>query len=253
MVHYSDFWDTIAKNVDVILADIDKLEYHKIIFTDGSSIDADAIMLGTGYAETLPYFSDADCIALGLPHKKSVEPLGVTKEWERLESEAEKEILEKYPVLKSGPTIPEHFGDVDTELAPYRLYHGVGSLNGDPTIAFVGFAVHPNMFESSETTALWGVAYLDGCIKLPELEERKKDIAYTTAYMRLRIPTYGRLGNYYLYDKFAHHEQLLDKDLGLKGWIPKSWWGYWAHPSFPSNLRGLKDEYIEKYKHQIRD
>jgi hypothetical protein len=71
--------------------------------------------------------------------------------------------------------------------------------------------------------------------------------------MGLRIPTYGRLGNYYLYDKFAHNERLLSKDLGLKSWYPKSSWAYWTHPSFPSDLTGLKDEYLEKYGEQIQD
>jgi hypothetical protein len=251
MVHYSDFWDTVAQNVDIVRADIETLEYHKIILSNGSSIDADAILLGTGYLDKLPFFSDDDCIALGLPHKKSSEQLSEKIEWERLESNAEKEILKLYPVLKTEAEVPKHLGDIDTEMSPYRLYHGVGPLNGDPTIAFVGFAIHPNMFESAEVTALWAVAYLDGSIKLPEIEEMKKDVAYTNTYMRLRIPTYGRLGNFYLYDKFAHYDQLLDKDLGLKRWHPKGWWAYWTSPSMPNNLKGLKDEYLEKYCRQI--
>jgi hypothetical protein len=171
MVHQSDFWDTVAKTVDVVVADIEKLEYHKIIFTDGSSIDADALMLGTGYEEMVPFFSDADCIALGLPHKKSAEPAEVAREWETLEAAAEEEVFNRYSVLKTDTPVPKHFGDINTQLAPYCLYHGVGPLNGDPTIAFVGFTIHTNMFESSETISLWALAYLDGCIKLPKPEE----------------------------------------------------------------------------------
>ena len=208
-------------------------------------------MLGTGFEEKFPFFSDLDCIALGLPHKRSTEDPSESAEWERLESEAEKEILKLYPVLKNVPDVPEHLGDLDNNMTPYRLYHGAGPLNQDPTIAFVGFPIHSNMFESSEITALWGVAYLDGSVKLPTIEETKKDVAYTTAYMRLRIPTYGRLGNFYLYDKFAHLEQLLDQDLNLKSWHQSSWWAKWVAPHLPANLKGLKDEYIEKYGHQI--
>jgi hypothetical protein len=252
MVHFADFWDTIAKNVDVVRADVERLEYHKIVLSDGSVIEADALMLGTGYEEHVPFFSDQDCIALGLPHKISAESSTETAEWNQLEAEAEKSIFEKYPILKGGVGTPENYGDIDTKSAGFRLYHGVGPLNGDPTIAFVGFPVHPNMFESAEVTALWGVAYLDGSVKLPDAEARKKDVAFTTAYLRLRVPTYGRLGNYYLYDKFAHFEQLLDQDLGLTSWHPKSWWARWFHAPTPSNYKTLKDEYLEKYGSRIQ-
>jgi hypothetical protein len=247
MVQYPDFWDTVAKNVDVIRADIDKLDHHKIVLANGSSIDADAIMLGTGYVEKQPFFSDADCVTLGLPHKRSIEVPSEQQEWKRLEANAEKEILELYPVLKTEAEIPQHFGDIDVGMTPYRLYHGAGPLNGDPTIAFVGFALHTNMFESAEVIALWAIAYLDGRIKIPDLKDIQKSIAYTTAYMRLRVPTYGRQGNFYLYDKFAHDEQLLDQDLGLTSWHQKGWWKYWTSPTMPSNLKGLKEEYLEKY------
>jgi dimethylaniline monooxygenase (N-oxide forming) len=244
MIQYTDFWETVAQNVDIVRADIDKLASHKVILVDGSSIDADAIFLGTGYKDILPFFSDNDCIALGLPHDTSLESPVDAAEWKQLESEAEKKIIGLYPALGSTDHIPQHFGDVDLGRAPFRLYHGLGPLNSDPSVAFVGFCVHTNMFESAELAALWAVAYLDGNVEVPALEEMKKEIAYTTAYMRLRVPTYGRAGNFYLYDTFAHQTQLLDHDLHLKSWLPKSWWAKWFHPSLPSDFKGIKDEYL---------
>ena len=150
MVHYEDFWETIAKDVDVIHADIDMLEFHKIVFTDGTQLEADALMFGTGYVEKLPIFSEADCIKLGLPHDRGSEYPEETEEWTELEKEAENEVLTQYPVLAHPPGIPEHFGDIDMMTTPYRLYHGVGPLNNDRSIAFVGFAFHTNMFEAAE-------------------------------------------------------------------------------------------------------
>ena len=148
MVHYEDFWDTVAKNVDVYRADIDKLEFHRIVFTDGAQLEVDAFMLGTGYVEKFPFFSEANCINLGLPHGRGSESPEETEEWTRLEREAEKKVLIEYPVLAHPPGIPEHFGDIDTMSTPYRLHHGVGPLNKESSIAFVGFAIHPNMFKA---------------------------------------------------------------------------------------------------------
>lgn len=150
MLHYEDFWETIAKNVDVIRRDIDMLEFHKIVFTDGTQLESDALMFGTGYVEKFPFFSDADCIKLGLPHDRGSEHQEETEKWTYLEKAAEKGILARYPVLAHPPGIPEHFGDIDMMTTPYRLYHGVGTLNRDRSIAFVGFAFHPNMFEAAE-------------------------------------------------------------------------------------------------------
>jgi dimethylaniline monooxygenase (N-oxide forming) len=247
MIQFSDFWDTVARNVDVVRADIDRLEEHTIILADGSSLDADAILLGTGYKDVLPFFSEKDAAALGLPHDEAVEDPAETNDWTALESVAQKKVIELYPALGSKDRKPEHFGDINLKMTPFRLYRGVGPLNVDPTIAFPGFIISPNMFESAEITALWAVGYLDGNVSLPPLEDMRKEIAYVTAYLKLRLPTYGRIGNFYLYDKFAHQAQLLDKDLGLKSWYPKTWRKRWLAPVLPRDFKGIKDEYLEKY------
>jgi dimethylaniline monooxygenase (N-oxide forming) len=250
MVQYADFWETIAKNVTIIRADIEKLQYHEIILADGSSVGADAIMLGTGYEQRLHFFSDEDCIALGLPHEKIIEPLHKIMEWDHLEAVAEKEILKLYPAIRSNCRIPKDVGDINLKLAPFRLYHGIAPLNADRSIAFVGFPIWVNMFESAEITALWAVAYLDGKLKLPSTEDMRKDVAYTTTYLRLRVPTYGSLGNFYMYDRFAHQKQLLQHDLGLKSWHSNNWLVTWLRPRFPSSLKGIKKEYLNKYEYK---
>ena len=154
-------------------------------------------------------------------------------------------------MLKTRTVAPKHFGDINLNTTPYRLHRCVSPLNRDPTIAFVGVAIHTNMFESSEVLAVWATAYLDGSVKLPDEETMKKNIAYTNAYMRLRIPTYGRMANFYLYDKFPHYEQMLDQDLGLKSWHHQGWWAYYMHPTLPADFKGIIDEYLQKYRDQI--
>ena len=108
------------------------------------------------------------------------------------------------------------------------------------------------MFAEVLREGVWATAFLDGVIKLPDIEAMKKEIAYNNAYMRLRVPTYGRSGNFYIFDSFAHSDKLLDQDLGLTGWRRKGWWAYWTYPWVPANLKGLKEEYLEKYGNQIK-
>lgn len=108
------------------------------------------------------------------------------------------------------------------------------------------------MLAESSSESIWATAFLDGVVKLPDTEAMNREIAYNNAYMRLRVPTYGRGGNFYLFDSFAHCEKLLDQDLGLTSWHPKGWWAYWTHPYLPANLKGLKEEYLEKYGDEIK-
>jgi hypothetical protein len=204
-------------------------------------------VFATGYQQRLPFFSSKDCSSLGVPHEWADESPDKVKEWNQLECEAEAQILKAYPVLGNDKNIPEYLGDINPHLAPFRLYRGIAPLNRDPTIAFVGFAIWVNMFESAEITALRAIAYLDGNVKLPNIKEMKRTVAYTTTYMRLRIPTYGRIGNFYMYDRFAHQEQLLFRDLGLKSRCSQGLWTKWLRPSLPSDFRSIKDEYLEKY------
>lgn len=247
MVQYEDFWDTIANNVSVYRKDIDHLDYHKIVFTDGTDLEADALMCGTGYLETFPFFTEEECHRLGLPHNLDIESAAEREEWTRLEKEAEKDIIARYPILgRPYPDLPKYFGDIDMKSTPYRLHNVIGPMN-DRTIAFVGFSTHPNMFESGEVAGIWATAFLDGVVKLPDLQTMKREAAYTNAYMRLRIPTYGRYGNFYLFDTFPYFQKLLDQDLGLRSWHHKSWWAEWVVPFLPRNYKGLNDEYLQKY------
>lgn len=247
MIQYDDFWDTVAKSVNVYRKDIDHLEYHKILFTDGTELEAEGLMYGTGYLETFPFLTEEDSHRLGLPHNPNLESPEEREEWTRLEREAERQVLANYPILAHPhPDLPKHFGDIDMKSTPYRLHNVIGPMT-DRSIAFVGFATHPNMFEAAEIEGIWATAFLDGVVKLPDLQTMKEETAFRNAYMRVRIPTYGRYGNFYIFDTFPYNERLLEKDLGLKSWHHKTLWEEWTTPFLPKDYKGLKDEYLEKY------
>jgi dimethylaniline monooxygenase (N-oxide forming) len=248
-VHHDDFWDTIAQNVDVYREDIDHLEKGKIVFANGRSTDADAILCGTGFKDSFPFLTTEQCIYFGLPHPRAAESSGLQKEWADREAVAEKVVSKRFYRVTPPPKSPsdDKFGDVSPGHTPFRLYNCIAPI--DPSlnhsIAFVGFSTITNMFANSVLSAIWVTAYLDGKLKLPSEEEMKKDIAYTTTYMRLRNPTYGRVGNLYIFDYF----QYLDRLTGETGLFShrKSWWKEQFQPLLTQDLKGLKDEYIAKY------
>jgi len=247
MVQWDDFWDTIATQVDVCRKDIDRLESHKIFFTDGSELEADALMCGTGFKMPYPFFTEAELVRLGLPHNPNLESPTEREEWNRLEKEAEGQVIQQYPILAQPyPNLPEHFGDIDTRLTPFRLHQVIGPIT-DQSIAFVGVGTLSNMFEAVEVEAIWATGFLDGTVKLPDVETMKREVAFRNAYMRLRVPTYGHPGHFFLFDAFPYIEGLLERDLGLKSWHHKTLLEEWTSPYLPCDLKGVKDEYLEKY------
>ena len=251
--HHEDFWDVIAQNVDVYRVDIDHLEAGKIVFMDGGKIEVDAILCGTGFKDTIPFFTEKQCIQYGLPHSISAEPIELQKEWAELNRGAQKAVDARFysitPPLATPPT--DKLGDVDLQQAPFRLYNCIAPITSSfpsssrRNLAFVGFATLTNMFASSELCAIYATAYLDGTITLPSEQEVKKDIAYVTTYMRTRCPTYGRTGNYYICDFHQFIDRIMD-EVGLSSYR-KGWWKEGTEPLVMSDLRGLRREYIEKY------
>jgi dimethylaniline monooxygenase (N-oxide forming) len=248
IVHYADFWDTIAQNVDIYREDIDHIDENNIYLTSGASINSDAILCGTGFNESFPFLTPVQCIDLGLPHSISDEPPEITKEWTTLTQTADAKILKRFPRLANPPPLPENLGDISTSIAPYRLYNCIIplSVTQDRSIAFTGFANIPNMFACSEINAIYATAYLDGHLKLPPMKEMKEHIAYTSSYMRLRCPTYGLKGNFWNFDLFPYVDGLLG-EMGLSSYRHKGWWANWTSTFLIEDLRGLKDEYLKKY------
>jgi hypothetical protein len=229
--------------------DIHHLEKGKIVFTNGQSVEADAILCGTGFKDSIPFLTTEQCIELGLPHPQAEEPPELQKEWSERDAVAEKAVRERFYRVTSPPTPPpnDKFGDISPSHTPFRLYNCIAPI--DPSfnrsIAFVGFSTLTNMFTNSELSAIWATAYLDGNLNLPSEEEMKNDVAYTTTYMRLRNPTYGRVGNFYNFDYFPYVDRLMG-EVGLSSYR-KSWWREQFQPLLTQDLKGLKDEYIEKY------
>ncbi|CAD6442975.1 6da0d101-4a71-4fb8-bdfd-d3c7751095aa [Sclerotinia trifoliorum] len=68
LIHHDDFWDTVAKNVKVYRDDIQRLESRAIILEDGTVIDTDMLLCGTGWTRGYPFLTPQQTREFGLSH-----------------------------------------------------------------------------------------------------------------------------------------------------------------------------------------
>lgn len=241
MIQLEDFWSTIADKVRVHRNDISYLSEEGLQLEDGPSIPCDMILLGTGFKEAYPFFDESEHVRLGLQHApvKTADE----EEWRRLRTEADKEIVKAYPLLKEAPGYV-----AEPDKTPFRLYNAIAPLN-DPSIAFVGCVSVTSMFSAAQNQALWACAFLDGNANLPPKEEMKKRIAMMNQYSRRRYPWYGATSGIVFDLECVLYSDKLLEDLGLtshmSGW---SWWQYWFGVNFQSVYKGMLDEYKAKVK-----
>jgi len=64
--------------------------------------------------------------------------------------------------------------------------------------------------------------------------------------MKLRCPTYGLKGNFWNFDLFPYIDGCLG-EVGLNSYKRKGWWNDLTKTLLISDLKGLKDEYVEKF------
>ncbi|KAL9002554.1 MAG: hypothetical protein Q9180_009963, partial [Flavoplaca navasiana] len=182
LLNRADFWDTISPNVQVHLEDITHLQAKHVCLESGTEIPTDVLLCGTGWKPTsFDFFSVDDLIRLGLPHKLEDEPPEITKPWDQMVQQADREVLDRFPILAEPP---KHHHKA-SQTTPYRLYKGIAPLN-DSTIAFVGYFNVGNFFKGAECQAIWATAFLDGNLQLPSIDSRQLTIARHIAWCKRR-------------------------------------------------------------------
>lgn len=240
MIQRPDFWDTVARNVQVHRNDIERLNDHVVVLRDGPSIPMDVIVCATGFVNEFPFFTAEQRVTLGLSQPKSENV--IDNEWPVLEAEADKEVLAKYPKLALAPQpVPT---DPPTSKTPNRLYNCITPID-DHSVAFVGNIYAPNGFRTAEVQAIWTTALFDGSLQLPSEEAMRKEVAWVNAFMKRRYPTHGAGGNYLQYDMMGYIDRLLQQ-VGLTSHL-KGWWTNLTFPMIAKDLNGTTQEYIEKY------
>jgi cation diffusion facilitator CzcD-associated flavoprotein CzcO len=239
-----DFWDTIAKNVQVYRGEVQRLEDNAVILDDGTKVETDMLLCATGWKQEHSYFEDDEAAGLGLPVslKNEANAKGLRREWSLLDEEADGEVLSRWPYLASVPK----FNAPPPHTTPYRLYNMTIPPN-DTSIAFLGYQHVPNSYHTSVVQTLYAIAVLDGALKLPSKDEINKSVAFIDRWCARRYPVHGWLGNVLDYEMVSFTDHLLDQ-LGLSSHRRMdSWWGDLTNPCLASDYAGLVDEYRRKH------
>ncbi|KAL8832091.1 MAG: hypothetical protein Q9191_000470 [Dirinaria sp. TL-2023a] len=239
LAQHDDFWNAIAQNVRVCRNDIKTIEAHDVVLDDGSRIEADVLLCGTGWNYDYPFFTKEQAQTFGLPQHPQNDLPEHTELWDTLLKNADRQVLSNFPILKSPP--PHRRSEVPTTTN--RLYNGIAPL-GDTSIVFLGRSHLSNSFRTAEAQAIWATAYFDGNFKLPPLEEAQRQIAYMNALSRRRYPSRGIAGDYLFFELIWYTDKLL-ADVGLKS-HRKGWWTDWLEPCLAIDLKDMPDEYRKK-------
>jgi dimethylaniline monooxygenase (N-oxide forming) len=227
----------------VYRADPIALKEKTILLADGRELQTDCILCGTGWDPSYNFIPPQLRRELGLPHHPREGEANEEATWQKLMDEADRSVLEEYPMLAAPPL--RQGPRPDPSVTPVRLYHAMAALD-NPSIVFTGRPKFVHNFRLAETQAIWATAYFDGHITLPKREELQKRVAYMNALSRRRYPSKGADG-VNLMPEFIWYTDYLLQQAGLSS-HRKSWFEDPDEPAFNSDLRDCRDEYLAKYR-----
>ena len=82
-------------------------------------------------------------------------------------------------------------------------------------------------------------------MKLPPLEQARREVACINAFSRRRYPSRGAAEDYSFFELVWYTDKLLE-EVGLKS-HRKGWWAHWVEPCLAADLKDAKGEYQSRY------
>ncbi|KAK5122395.1 hypothetical protein LTR85_003979 [Meristemomyces frigidus] len=251
LMQRDDFWDVVARKVQVYRDDVVEVKENAVVLGDGRVVRTDVLACCTGWkAAEFSFLGVQEAGRLGAPISLD-QAAAVGREkahWAELDEEADRKVLARWPCLANVPPFTP-----DPVLAtPYRLYNMTLPI-GDHSIAFLGLPLVPNSYHTALAQTLYAIAGLDGKLRLPPQEAMEKDVAFTNAWCKRRYPVHGHMGNVLEFEMVAFTDRLL-AELGLEShrlgerergtW--SGWWMDLTDPCLAGDYGGLVDEYRRK-------
>lgn len=276
--NYETSWFDLARNGQITThaAEVSSLSGNTVHLSDGTVIEADAVVCCTGW-ETTPsvkFFPESLADGLGFPSTSNTGD-------RVLEAKVRAEILRSTPVLRGKPVRklprtlrPETQLNISSELpttapekafasssSPYRLYRFVLPCDADiirmKNLAVIGAHITLQTALVSQVQALWITAFFDG--KIPDLavtsnsqlgfEAIKRETYLHTEYQRIRRPKEtGGTGDRcpdLVFDSIPYADVLL-ADLGLPCHRKSSWYREITEPYGVRDFEGLAKEWLQK-------
>lgn len=211
-----NFFDLVKEGkVRVNIDDISRLGPSSVILKSGKTLDADVVVLATGWKKDPSFaFLGAAEAQVGLSHP--------SEDLEGLAEQADKELLTRFPFLKNQP---ERKQAIEKSLLerfdrPFRMYRFIvpPETVSKRNIAFAGLASAVATVSLMTAQALWISAFFDN--KLSRMPTSQDEIRWLTVLhtqcSKWRHPTsYGPGYPDFAFDGVPYIDMLL-KDLNLE-------------------------------------
>jgi hypothetical protein len=249
-----DFFGLIRRGlVKVHIADIERLEPHRVILSNGGDVlETRALILCTGWKVSpgIRFLPDGTEQAMGFPW--AADPID-----QELVKQARKDVCTRLPMLHTGPerrtyhtkNAEGQIHTTETILHPFRLARFIvpPGLWDDHSIAFLGTVTTFNTPLVAEVQALWALVYLNHGSELHHNHQDKESIVSETAlhteFCALRSPAgHGVRTADFVFEIMPYLDLLLG-DLGLRTARKGSWWQSLFAPHQPRDYAGLVEEW----------
>ncbi|KAI1101539.1 FAD/NAD(P)-binding domain-containing protein [Jackrogersella minutella] len=253
IVTLPDFWSTLhSPNLtihrDVVESTVDRTATLK----SGAQIDADFIIMCTGWGDHFAMFDAEHKAKIGLPGYEGhpVSPVSTDGvDWNHYDEMADKMLNERLPFLAKTPDLAYPKSLDPKQQKMWRLYRRAIPLTlaqkNDRSLAILGQIHTIQTPLVSEVQTLWVILYLSGEIDLPDVNEMALEVSLWNAWTRKRYLSQGQKFPYSLYD-FLPYVDSIFSDLGLKSRRKSNVFSEFLSPYHPHDFNGFVDEYLAK-------
>lgn len=235
----SNFYEMVRNGkIRVHLAEITNLDGDSVTLSTGQTVRTDVVVCATGWKkESTINFENLGKGGMGVARSH--------EEIERLSSNADKEILTRFPRLKFQPVLRYE----QTKEAPLRNYRFIvpASLVFQRNIAYAGMVSTVSTAAFANAQALWISAFFDGKLKRTprDDDEVTKEVMLHTQFGKWRYPCgYGANLPDFAFDALPYIDLLLN-DIGVKNHRKATQIAEFTEAYKPKDYKGLTEEFLE--------
>ncbi|KAI1425014.1 hypothetical protein F5Y12DRAFT_398156 [Xylaria sp. FL1777] len=251
VVTLTDFWPTLhSPNLTIRRDVIEKIKGKTIKLESADQIDADYMIMCTGWGDHFGMFDPKHKAMIGLPaYRDHVEadPESQDIDWKAYYEAADKTVDEKLPFLAKPPKLVYTKASDPALQKRWNLYRRVVPVSmaakGDRSLAILGQIHTIQTPLVSEVQSLWAILYLLGEVELPDVDTMAKEVSLWNTWTRKRYLNQGQKHTYSLYDFIPYIDSVFE-DLKLDSHRKSNFVSELLSPYAPRDFNGFVDEYL---------
>ncbi|KAL4802448.1 hypothetical protein BDV18DRAFT_146747 [Aspergillus unguis] len=237
--NYETSWFDLVREgkINIHIADLAAVSDGKVHLANGDMLDADALVLCTGWATDIP-------VRLDIPEIDAGEA-----------KEAVRTVYESIPYLSNmprrTPNAPGYENFATSKSSPL-LYRDILPVQErfmqQKNLAFIGMSISIQAVPVAQAQALWITALFAGKLHLGQ-ERIMRTAVLDRKYGEIRRPheTGGLAGRHgdFVFDSLPYIDELLD-DLGIECKRKRNWWRELTEAYSANDYRGIVQEWVNK-------